>query len=170
MEIRANLVIAANGAMTLGGTSRALSSHSDRTRFHEIRDWADAIFIGGATARTEPYQSTPHRLFIWSRSLTPGGLAANNPLARVISGELADVLSEIAALGATRLLCEGGPGILNPLIDGDFLSALYITQSKLMGDGAFFNLDLRLQNFHETKRSELPNETFSYLERNTRNT
>ena len=68
MRVLANLVLGSDGSTTLDGSSKALSSASDRKRFHELRTLASAILIGGNTARTEPYASTPVPLVVVTRS------------------------------------------------------------------------------------------------------
>jgi riboflavin biosynthesis pyrimidine reductase len=175
MEIRANLVIAANGAMTLAGSSKALSSQTDRTRFHEIRQWADAILIGGATARIEPYARTPVPLYVWSRAPSLSGEALSgeavkNSQATLMSGELGEVLSAIKARGIRRLLCEGGPALISALTTGNFLTGIYLTQTSHMGDGNFLDLAPIYTHFLVAAKSENSGESFSYLERNTGDT
>ena len=169
MEIRANLVVGSNGAMTVGGSSKGLSLSSDRQRFHEIRTWADAILIGGSTSRTEPYGATPTPLYIWSRQAALSSPAAQNPLAHLVVGTIESVLSGIESGGCHNLLCEGGPALVSALVEINRLDGIYLTQSSQRGDGDFINLDLLLADFQEVDRSLSGDEIFRYLERNEGN-
>ena len=166
MEIRANLVIGSNGAMTLGGSSRGLSSTSDRSRFHEIRSWCDAILIGGQTSRTEPYARTPVPLFVWSTKTELTGSAAENPVARSSSKPLGALLADIRDGGVQRLLCEGGPLLISALLESNQLESLYLTRTDRTGDGNFLNFDQIANDFREESRTETDGEIFSFLVKN----
>jgi riboflavin biosynthesis pyrimidine reductase len=83
MRITANLVIGADGATVLEGSSKALSSQADRSRFHALRERASTILIGGNTARNEPYAKTPVPLVIVSASNQIPKEVRNNPLADI---------------------------------------------------------------------------------------
>jgi riboflavin biosynthesis pyrimidine reductase len=53
--VRGNMVESLDGAATLGGRSRGLSSEWDRQIFAMLRALADVILVGAGTARTERY-------------------------------------------------------------------------------------------------------------------
>lgn len=54
--LRANMVSSADGAATLKGLTRALSSDTDRRLFALLRTLSDAILVGAATVREEKYK------------------------------------------------------------------------------------------------------------------
>ena len=54
--IRANMVESADGAASVSGRSRGLSSPADRLVFALLRSLADVILVGAQTARAERYQ------------------------------------------------------------------------------------------------------------------
>ena len=83
-----------------------------------------------------------------------------------MNGELADVITAIAATGAKRLLCEGGPFLLNQLVGGNYLDAIYLTETQEAGDDNFFDRAVLTSRFTERKRKEMGSEVQSYLERN----
>src|SRR6516165_7519421 len=53
--VRANMVASLDGAASLNGRSRGLSSDWDRQVFAMLRAIADVILVGAGTARTERY-------------------------------------------------------------------------------------------------------------------
>ena len=83
MRVLANSVLGSDGSTTLDCSSKALSSASDRKRFHELRALASVILIGGNTARTEPYASTPVPLVVITRSGEIPESVRSNPKARI---------------------------------------------------------------------------------------
>ena len=54
--LRANMVSSADGAATLEGLTRALSSDTDRRVFALLRALSDVILVGAATVREEKYK------------------------------------------------------------------------------------------------------------------
>jgi len=122
--------------------------------------------IGGLTSRVEPYSTTPTPLFIWSRGKELAGRSASNAQAQIMNGELADVITAIAATGAKRLLCEGGPFLLNQLVGGNYLDAIYLTETQEVGDDNFFDRAVLMSGFIERERNKIGSEVQSYLERN----
>jgi len=54
--LRANMVASADGAASLEGLTRALSSGTDRRLFALLRTLSDVILVGAATARDEKYR------------------------------------------------------------------------------------------------------------------
>jgi riboflavin biosynthesis pyrimidine reductase len=63
--LRANMVSSADGAATLQGLTRALSSDTDRRVFALLRTLSDVILVGAATVRKEKYQPARPRE-LWS--------------------------------------------------------------------------------------------------------
>lgn len=155
--VRANLVIAANGATTLAGRSHGLSSGADRERFHEIREWADCILIGGESYRSEPYQKTPVPLFVASHTL-----AGISP-ATVLNLAPVECISEIASRGFSRILIEGGAHLLQDLLGADLIDSLYITRAAVDGDGGFVELDSLTQSLTLESSHIVGAETFLHF-------
>ena len=54
--LRANMVSSADGAATLDGATKDLSSGADRQVFALLRALADVIVVGAATVRAERYK------------------------------------------------------------------------------------------------------------------
>jgi riboflavin biosynthesis pyrimidine reductase len=82
--LRANMVSSADGAATLGGATKALSSEADRHVFALLRTLSDVILVGAATAREEHYNPVrPRELWRHLRA----GRSATPPIA-VVSGRL----------------------------------------------------------------------------------
>ena len=54
-HVRVNFASSADGAVTVDGKSRGLSSDADRELFHLLRAMADVVLVGAGTARKENY-------------------------------------------------------------------------------------------------------------------
>ena len=82
--LRANMVSSADGAATLKGATRALSSETDRHVFALLRTLSDVIVVGAATAREEHYNPVrPARALA-----SPAGRPTPTPPIAVVSGRL----------------------------------------------------------------------------------
>ena len=129
LVVAANLVIGSDGATSKNGSSLGLSSTHDRARFHEIRSQSDAILIGGATARREPYKKTPIPLFIVTHSQVK--LQPKNHLAKQLNMDPLAALVEIEKFFADKtnvqLLVEAGPKLLQVLLEKKKIDKLYLT-------------------------------------------
>jgi riboflavin biosynthesis pyrimidine reductase len=134
LMVVANLVIGSDGSTSKNGSSIGLSSPADRVRFHEIRSKSDAILIGGATARREPYKKTPVPLFIVTHSLVR--LQPKNQLAKQLNMDPISALAEIEKFfkekASAQLLVEAGPKLLQFLIDHKKIEKLYLTINHSM--------------------------------------
>jgi riboflavin-specific deaminase-like protein len=53
--VRVNFASSADGAVTVGGKSKGLSSDTDREVFHLLRALSDVVLVGAGTARAENY-------------------------------------------------------------------------------------------------------------------
>ena len=153
-HVSANLVLAANGATTIGGRSAPLSSGGDRVRFHTLRTEADLIVIGGRTARTEPYEKTPCELVVISRGHDLGRAAAN-PVARLSHLPISELLPILRRDGH-RVLIEAGASLLSEAIQAGEVDQLFITRTARLGDGDYFAEELITKNFEliEEERSK----------------
>ncbi|MEN9735356.1 MAG: hypothetical protein RL129_66 [Actinomycetota bacterium] len=163
MSMMANLVIGIDGSTSSGGSSKALSSQEDRRRFHELRKRADAILIGGNTARNEPYENTPLPLVVISRSNEITEISQNPEHVIINLEPLAAV--EQAKARFENIIFEGGPNLLLKIIEK--IDDLYITISKQTGDGQIVSFDGLTRDFVMEDKVEVDGETFYYFRRLT---
>ena len=137
------LLVGANLATTIAGRSHPLraGAPADREFFRSLRSQADLILVGGKTFIAEPYRQSSVPLAIYA---TSDLLAVkSNPVARIVSGEIGDVISKLRDSfgGELRILCEGGPTLISALIQVDLLDQLFLSRSTLNGDSDFFDVD-----------------------------
>lgn len=150
-RIIANLLIGSDGATTLNGSSKALTNKADRERFHQLREKARAICIGGSTFRSEPYEKVPLPLYVSSRgtSVTLANLRDVYPLSPTELVKLA-----LATEGAP-ILIEGGPNFLTELIESAQIDELHITRSPTSGDDNYFDETHLNQNYKCLESNEV---------------
>jgi riboflavin biosynthesis pyrimidine reductase len=150
MSVFASLVVGADGATTKNGSSRAISSGIDRTSFLARRRAVDFIFIGGETARTEPYHRTPVPVVVSSRSLV--NALADNRLAHWwnLSPNVA-IEKGIKQFGP-NVLVESGARMLQQLISAKFLDGLYLSVTDIAGGDDVISVEELLQNFKSIDR------------------
>ena len=138
------LLVGPNLATSIAGRSHPLraGAPSDREFFRSLRSQADLILVGGKTFIAEPYRQSSVPLAIYATS----NLLAikSNPVARVVSGEIGDVVSKLRNSfgGEPKILCEGGPTLISALIQMNLLDQLFLSRSTLDGDSDFFDVDL----------------------------
>jgi riboflavin biosynthesis pyrimidine reductase len=137
------LLVGANFATATAGRSHPLraGAPSDREFFRSLRSQADLILVGGKTFIAEPYRQSSVPLAIYA---TSDLLAVkSNPVARIVSGEIGDVISKLRDSfgGEPRILCEGGSTLIRALIQVDLLDQLFLSRSTLNGDSDFFDVD-----------------------------
>jgi riboflavin biosynthesis pyrimidine reductase len=138
------LLVGPNLATSIAGRSHPLraGAPSDREFFGSLRSQADLILVGGKTFIAEPYRQSSVPLAIYATS----NLLAikSNPVARVVSGEIGDVVSKLRNSfgGEPKILCEGGPTLISALIQMNLLDQLFLSRSTLDGDSDFFDVDL----------------------------
>ena len=162
MTIFANLVIGQDGSTSVGGTSSGLSSQEDRRRFHELRSRVDAIFIGGSTARIEPYRNTPKPLVVVSKSENILEISENN-LAEISNQEPIKALQYTQSKYGQNVLVEGGPNLLNEVIA--IVDELYITISNKNGDGQLVSFDGLTRDFIMEDMENIEGEIFYRFKR-----
>lgn len=162
MTIIANLVIGQDGSTTSSGNSSGLSSQEDRRRFHELRSRIDVIIIGGSTARNEPYTKTPKPLVVVSKFEKIAEISANK-LAEVTNLDPRKALQYAQSKYGENILVEGGPNLLNLVID--LVDELYITISKMTGDGQLVSFDGLTRNFVMEDMEKIDGEIFYRFKR-----
>lgn len=149
LNVIANLVVSSTGATSKNGSSIGLSSPADRKRFHELRSQADAILIGGSTARREPYKKTPIPLFIITHSLVR--LQPKNQLAKQLNLPPAAALQEISNffknVQSAQLLVEAGPKLLMQMIEENLIKTLHLTVNHKVDGENKIELTELVKNF-----------------------
>lgn len=166
----ANIVIGQDGSTTMGGRSKGLSSDHDRRLFHAIRESADALLIGGKSARIEPYAKTPKPLFVLSRQPALPENVARNEMAQLLHLDLSAALGHIRSLGFPKILIEAGATLLLTALRLQELDGLYLTRTQfapnenLLDPGVMDTL-LAQQGFIELEREESSGEIFSFYAR-----
>jgi len=84
--VRVNFISSIDGAAAADGKSRGLQTPGDNAIFAALRDLADIVLVGAATARTEGYR--PIRLSAERRARRTSLGLTENPATAVMSGSL----------------------------------------------------------------------------------
>lgn len=157
--ITLSLVIGRDGSTRLHGSSRALSSPEDRARFLAHRRTADAIVIGGGTARAESYEKSPAPLIIVSRTLK----TSNNPRAHIWRCTPREALDRAITEYGSHLHIEGGPQFFSQLLDK--ISRIYLTISDKSGGENCINWREIFSAYAIIQQEEINGSTFLILEK-----
>lgn len=152
-RVAANLVIGADGSTTLKGSSRGLSFPADRERFHELRGEFKAILIGGATARSEPYQRTPLPLIVLTHGSLPVELSTN-PLAENWNEPISLAIPRARDLFGDLLL-EVGPTLLQGALKARLVTELFLTISNVTGGENVMEIATLIKSFEEVSRESV---------------
>ena len=150
MSVFASLVVGADGATTKNGSSREISSGIDRTSFLARRRAVDFIFIGGETARTEPYHRTPVPVVVSSRSLV--NALADNRLAHWWNLSPNAAIEKGIKQFGPNVLVESGARMLQQLLTAKLLDGLYLSVTDIAGGDDAVNVEVLLQNFTSIDR------------------
>ena len=155
-KVRANLLVAANGATTFEGSSRKLSPKADRVRFHELRRQADILLIGGNTFRNEPYLGLSIPVFVSTRSPNKHDKSPNVEFFKLSPLQLVMKTKE----KYHSILVEGGANFLMELISALAIDELLITRVERSGDENFFDEELLTKKYRRILRSEVEGAIF----------
>ena len=134
---------------TASGDSKWITGGKAREKVRDLRCWADAVMVGGETARTDhpsltvrgiPDWNQPKRIVV-SRELTTdsaGELLGDGPSPLIVSAETREewleVLSELGSDGVTALLVEGGGILASSLLFAGIVDKLaYFIAPKILG-------------------------------------
>jgi hypothetical protein len=129
VPVIASLVVGSDGSTSKDGRSAGVSSAADRRAFLARRRSADALLIGGNTARNEPYQKTPVPVVIVSKSmLNP---LSNNRLAHWWNCDPVEALARAQRLFGQTVVIESGVSIIEELIKSNGAS---LVQPRSAGD------------------------------------
>lgn len=166
MSVLANLVLGSDGSTTLDGSSKSLSSANDRRRFHELRALASVILIGGNTARTEPYATTPVPLVVITKSgLIPESVRAN-PIAQIWELDPISAIARARDEFGENVLVEGGMKLIQELLIANKIDELYLTLSDKSGGENIYDLSALTRDFTVESSEKSGGETFLKLIRN----
>ena len=153
--VLATLVVGSNWAASLDGDSRGLQSGEDRERFLALRNSAavGAIVVGARTAEVEPYQKTPHPLFIYQRSLgvTP-----------------AQFIRHVQEQVNGSILCEGGVQLIHLLLRENLIDVFHLTRVSKAGDNHFLDIELVRTHLALIQSEQINTSTFEKYERASR--
>jgi diaminohydroxyphosphoribosylaminopyrimidine deaminase / 5-amino-6-(5-phosphoribosylamino)uracil reductase len=132
------VAVTLDGRVTMPG-SRWVSGDESRRLVHELRGAADAVAVGGETARVDRPELTarqvgaprqPRTLVFGSKPL-PDGLELE-----LRPGPLEDELQALAAEGVQSLLLEGGPTIATAFLSAGLVDKLLVfVAPRLSGEG-----------------------------------
>jgi riboflavin biosynthesis pyrimidine reductase len=145
MAVIATLVVGADGSTTKDGSSQGVTSGADRAHFLEHRRLADCIFIGGNTARTEPYARTPVPVVVISRQ--PKNPLASNPLAHCWSLSPVAGLNKAIEIFGPRIHVEAGASIISELIAVGRIDQLELSITSATGGEMRVDIDSLLRAF-----------------------
>ena len=159
----ANLIVGRDGSTTRGGSSRGLSSPEDRKRFRALRARASSILIGGQTARTEPYYSTPVPLYVMSHGELPDAVTSN-PLAKVIHANIIESLNALASTDDGQcILIESGPAPLLIALHTKKVDELYITIANELDGENRIDFATMTKGYEVVEREDIGDDTFIKL-------
>lgn len=147
MAIIASLVVGANGACSIEGQSRGLSTPPDRERFLERHRNATAFIIGKQSSARERYSRVDIPIFVFTRETTP--LHFEHPMMQQINSSFG--LNEIVTLIDERIegniVVESGPLLLMALVQEGCIDYLELSITPIEGDGDFIDVDELLTHF-----------------------
>ncbi len=131
MPVIASLVVGSDGSTSKDGRSAGVSSAADRRAFLARRRSADALLIGGNTARNEPYQKTPVPVVVVSKSmLNP---LTNNRLAHWWNCDPIEALARAQRLFGETIVIESGATIIDELIEAKQVDRLELSVTQVIG-------------------------------------
>lgn len=145
MTVTVTLVVGADGATRKNGNSSGVSSSADRSAFLTRRRAADCILIGGATARTEPYSSTPVPVVVISRqTMNP---IADNPISHLWSASPEDALDRAISVFGPNVHVEAGISIVTELISKNRVDAIELSITDVQGGEGVIDIETLLSTF-----------------------
>jgi len=158
MSTSASLVVGADGSTTKFGSSRGVSSAADRSAFLKRRRDFDAILIGGNTARTEPYSSSPVPLIVISRRIQ--NPLPENPQVHLWNTTPAQALGLARIEFGKRILVEAGVGMLTELLADKLIDEFFLTVTREQGGENYINWSEILESFTHCEKSEMDGTLF----------
>lgn len=163
MSVIATLVVGSDGSISKNGVSAGVASSFDRSRFLARRRDADCILIGGNTARNEPYHRTPVPVVVVSRSMI--NPLSNNRLALWWNTSPEKALDRARKSFGENILIEGGPALVNSLVDLGLVDGLEISVTSEKGGDEKFDYKLLMSKFSSIKEEKVGDTTFFSVRR-----
>jgi diaminohydroxyphosphoribosylaminopyrimidine deaminase/5-amino-6-(5-phosphoribosylamino)uracil reductase len=130
--------VTVDGRVTVPGR-RWVSGGESRRLVHELRAQADAVAVGGGTARAdrprldardvETPRGQPRRL-VFSRGPLPDGLDLE-----LRTGAVPEELQALAEEGVQSLLLEGGPTLAAAFLEADVVDKLLVFVAPVLAGG-----------------------------------
>jgi riboflavin biosynthesis pyrimidine reductase len=158
MSTSASLVVGVDGSASKAGTSGGVSSKADRSLFLARRREFDLILIGGNTARTEPYLTTPIPVVVLSRSaISP---ISKNPKAHVWNLSPSQALVRAGSEFGPRILVEGGPALMRELLDAGLIDDFFLTVTEVQGGENKIDWQEILNHFTFVEKNEVDGTLF----------
>ena len=153
MPVIASLVVGSDGSTSKDGRSAGVSSPADRRAFLARRRNADALLIGGNTARNEPYQKIPVPVVVVSKSmLNP---LSNNRLAHWWNCDPIEALERAQRLFGQTIVIESGAAIIAELISAHKVDRLELSVTSVSGGEDIVDFQTLLKKFtNVTERVE----------------
>ena len=153
MPVIASLVVGSDGSTSKDGRSAGVSSAADRRAFLARRRSADALLIGGNTARNEPYQKTPVPVVIVSKSmLNP---LSNNRLAHWWNCDPVEALERAQRLFGETIVIESGVSIIEELVAAKKVDRLELSVTAVTDGEDHVDFQKLLSKFAKvTERAE----------------
>jgi riboflavin biosynthesis pyrimidine reductase len=147
MALIASLAVGANGATTLRGSSRGISTPADRNRFLALHRSAGAIITGKESAAVEDYAKTRVPIFIFTRS--PERLVFQHPTMQqiVVDRDLLEISRRIDQRISGDIVIEAGPRLLLAMAEVGAVDVLHLSITPIEGDGNFIETSMLLSNF-----------------------
>lgn len=158
MSTSASLVVGADGSTSKGGSSGGVSSAADRSVFLARRREFDLILIGGNTARTEPYASTPIPVVVLSRSKVHA--IANNPKAHFWNLSPSQALVRAQNEFGPRILVEGGPSLMRELLEAELIDDFFLTVTEVQGGENAIDWQEIINHFAFVEKNEVDGTRF----------
>lgn len=134
-------------------SSRDISNKVDLAHLIKLRSQADAVVVGGATARRESYKpSSRFATYVFTSQPLD---AALNQLEFSTDAELSAQISKLKTIHS-RVLSECGPALLNKFLQGReidqlFLTVSFTTEPTRSEAERIARSVLRLENYQLTK-------------------
>lgn len=158
MAVIATLVVGADGSTSKGDRSSGVTSRIDREKFLARRRLADCIFIGGKTARVEPYHRTPVPVVVVSRSMI--NTLADNRLAHWWNLSPTEGLKKAKAKFGPNVLVEAGSSVVLELLDAHLINSLELSVTKITGGENPIDINMLLGYFQKVEKIEIEGTTF----------
>jgi dihydrofolate reductase len=146
MSVIATINVGANGATSLNGSSRGLSTPADRTAFLALHRSAGSYLLGYRSFIAEQYSPSQTPIIILTRGNREIAGRDDVTLFKV-EGDLKTSIPLLKEKFPQPILVESGVTLLTELINAGCIEELYLNSTPINGDGHFVDIEELLQNF-----------------------